>query len=421
MERTHSPAALRRRQLYGDEGPGGKRTSGSFDNGIGGHLGAEALARERRKQGSTIINITVTNTESRFFSLDERPPRPWTRGDLVCLAVIAVFSFATRLYKIGIPGVVLFDEVHFVSMAQWYAGRTYFFDIHPPLGKLVLATIVWLTGFPTDVPYRDIGKAYQHDGYFYMRLWQGCCGGLLPIIAFLTIRQLRGTSRSACFLAGAMVILENSFTTISRAVLLDAFLYAAMAASLLFAVKMWQDMELETIRLLQSFPSVQSSARLRGAAAAAAASNRGRSDDSRFWTWALLCSTCLAIACSIKHTALGMVGTIGLIHIGKTFVPPGRRLLHILRTRDAATADLYEKATGDEVLEDQALIKWTWRMFVAGCMMIAFIVALYIFCFFLHFVILTHTGTYFSSLSRLQRHTHWFPVLTILQAWMRTP
>lgn len=28
------------------------------------------------------------------------------------------------------------DETHFGKMSGWYINRTYFFDVHPPLGKV---------------------------------------------------------------------------------------------------------------------------------------------------------------------------------------------------------------------------------------------------------------------------------------------
>ena len=105
---------------------------------------------------------------------------------------IVFLSFLTRFYKLHFPPAILFDEVHFVSMAQWYVKRSYFFDIHPPLAKLCLAGIVWLTGFHVDEPYRDIGKVYLHNGYILMRSWQALHGALLPIIAYFTVKELKG-------------------------------------------------------------------------------------------------------------------------------------------------------------------------------------------------------------------------------------
>jgi len=166
----------------------------------------------------------------------------WTKPELVVFGILALLSFSTRFFRLAHPSGVVFDEVHFVSMAQWYKARKYFFDIHPPLGKLILALIAWMVDFHTDVPYRNIETPYQDDGYVYMRMWQAFWGALLPLIGFLTVKQMGG-SFLAKNLAGFMLLFELSLQTISRNVLLDSFLYAMIGLSFLFALKTWHTIE----------------------------------------------------------------------------------------------------------------------------------------------------------------------------------
>src|SRR5690349_4360886 len=54
------------------------------------------------------------------------------------ILVIVVFAFL-RIWRISFPGETVFDEVYFPKMAWQYLTGEAFFDIHPPLGKLMIA------------------------------------------------------------------------------------------------------------------------------------------------------------------------------------------------------------------------------------------------------------------------------------------
>ncbi|KAI6952665.1 hypothetical protein KC355_g13931, partial [Hortaea werneckii] len=65
----------------------------------------------------------------------------------VALGVITALAFLTRFWGISHPDQVVFDEVHFGKFASYYLQRTYFFDVHPPFGKLLFAFAGWLVGY----------------------------------------------------------------------------------------------------------------------------------------------------------------------------------------------------------------------------------------------------------------------------------
>ena len=57
------------------------------------------------------------------------------------LYVVTGIAFIARFYKIWYPKEVVFDEVHFGKFASYYLERTYFFDVHPPFAKMLIAFV----------------------------------------------------------------------------------------------------------------------------------------------------------------------------------------------------------------------------------------------------------------------------------------
>ena len=54
--------------------------------------------------------------------------------------VLLLAGLALHFFRIGQPAVVVFDEVHFGGFADAYCcSGEYFFDVHPPHGKLLAA------------------------------------------------------------------------------------------------------------------------------------------------------------------------------------------------------------------------------------------------------------------------------------------
>src|SRR6266403_4533446 len=73
-------------------------------------------------------------------------PRRWY-PEFIGLVIAAA---ATRIAGLFNPNAVVFDEVYFKAFASHYLDGHYYFDIHPPLGKLILAGFGHLTGLKAD-------------------------------------------------------------------------------------------------------------------------------------------------------------------------------------------------------------------------------------------------------------------------------
>lgn len=60
-----------------------------------------------------------------------------TRWSWGVFLLILILGIGTRFYKVEEPDHVCWDETHFGKMGSWYINRTFFFDVHPPLGKVL--------------------------------------------------------------------------------------------------------------------------------------------------------------------------------------------------------------------------------------------------------------------------------------------
>ncbi|ODV90867.1 glycosyltransferase family 39 protein, partial [Tortispora caseinolytica NRRL Y-17796] len=134
-----------------------------------------------------------------------------------------IAGFISRMYKIGISNKVVWDEAHFGKFASYYIRRTFYFDVHPPLGKMLNGLAGYLANyngsyeFPSGEVYPDYVK------YVPMRVFNALFGALCVPLAYYTGKELR-FSRWGSWMLGLLVLCESSYITISRFILLDSML-----------------------------------------------------------------------------------------------------------------------------------------------------------------------------------------------------
>jgi dolichyl-phosphate-mannose--protein O-mannosyl transferase len=164
--------------------------------------------------------------------------------------VFAVAAF-TRFYRLSEPGGICFDESHFVRFTNQYTARTYFFDIHPPLGKLTL----WFAGqiaglnqpdpttrpfmsLKTDCNYEHISEDYA-DGCPYpaLRSVAALHSSLTVVLLYLIARNW-GASVWGGLLAAGLLLFDMLNNIQGRLILLDVQLsFWTMMA--LYVAQLW--------------------------------------------------------------------------------------------------------------------------------------------------------------------------------------
>ncbi|XP_018601636.1 protein O-mannosyl-transferase 2 isoform X1 [Scleropages formosus] len=156
------------------------------------------------------------------------------RSRLVLL--VSVLSLCTRFYRILEPAHICWDETHFGKMGSYYINRTFFFDVHPPLGKMLVGLAGHLSGYDGTFPFVKPGDGYEHHKYWGMRGFCALLGSCLPPLAYLTVLEL-SQSTPAALVAAAALVFDTGCITISQYILLDPILMFFIMASVLSMVK----------------------------------------------------------------------------------------------------------------------------------------------------------------------------------------
>ncbi|XP_018024206.1 protein O-mannosyl-transferase 2 [Hyalella azteca] len=150
-----------------------------------------------------------------------------------CLIFSTLLTLATRLHYITVPYYVIWDETHFGKMVSMYINRTYFFDVHPPGGKLVLTFFALLSGYNGTFAFEKPGDSYEgYPEIIYMRVLCTLLGTALAPLAFGCAWSM--TRRlPAALLAAIFVTAETGTLLLTRFILLDAPLMFFMMAAFL--------------------------------------------------------------------------------------------------------------------------------------------------------------------------------------------
>ncbi len=191
-------------------------------------------------------------------------PKHW-RPELITLVALALI---TRFWSVLQPAEVVFDEVYFKAFAGHYLDGHYFFDIHPPLGKLLLAGWASLIHLSSSELLNGVATS--------LRYLPALAGTLLIPLFWGILRRL-GVSRPLAFLGAAALLLDNALTVESRLILMDPLL-------LLFGLgALWAYLGART---------TQGNAR---------------------WLWLTLSATLAGAAASTKWTGLTALALVGLL------------------------------------------------------------------------------------------------------------
>lgn len=273
----------------------------------------------------------------------------------LALGVITALAFATRFWGISHPDEVVFDEVHFgkviivssivadmahqTQFASYYLQRTYFFDVHPPFGKLLFALMGWFVGYDGHFLFDNIGDSYIENKvpYLAFRSLPALMGALTVPVVFLIMWE-SGYSLPGAVLASCLVLFDNSHIGQTRLILLDATLVFFMALSVLCYIRFYKQ--------------------------------RHEPFGRKWWKWLLITGFCMSCNISTKY-----VGAFTFFTIGCAVLIDLWDLLDVNRRGGALDLFTFGKHFAARVI---------------GLILVPF--CFYLFWFQVHFVILSRSG-----------------------------
>ncbi|KFH62764.1 dolichyl-phosphate-mannose-protein mannosyltransferase [Podila verticillata NRRL 6337] len=257
-------------------------------------------------------------------------------NSLLTLAGLTAVALFTRFYKIYEPNEVVFDEVHFGKFASYYLRGSYFFDVHPPLAKMMLAAMGYFIGYDGHFLFDSIGDSYISNNvpYIGLRALPAFLGAMTVPVVYQTMREA-GFPIVTCTLAGLFVTFDNMLVTQTRLILLDSMLVFFMVCSIFSYVKFYK--------------------------------TRNNPFSTKWWTWMVATGFFIGMTTSVKMVGLFTVATVGV----------------------AVLWDLWELLDIRRKLTMQEFMNHFWARAVG---LIVVPVVVYLFWFYIHFAILTHSG-----------------------------
>ncbi|GAA5992376.1 hypothetical protein JCM11641_002142 [Rhodosporidiobolus odoratus] len=263
----------------------------SFARPASTNAGDRPVSLTNRSSAKRSIHVPDSKRSRTFWSNCGGGLEGLQKGETRVLLGLTLLGSVVRYWKIGRPGSVVFDEVHFGGFANKYIQSRFFMDVHPPLAKLLITLVAWLAGFQGgSFDFKDIGREYgpDHVPYIAMRLLPATLGLALIPLTYLTLRALH--LRPATALLGSLfVTFENGLITQSRFILLDSPLIFFTALTVFFWIGFSNENDLQRDK-------------------------RGRVGpfSRRWWIWLTLTGLSLGAVVSCKWVGLFTIATVGV-------------------------------------------------------------------------------------------------------------
>ena len=151
--------------------------------------------------------------------------KPSLKTSLVAIAMLGVlfFAFVCRFWGLSRFNAPVFDEIYFANYGYNYLNGIEFFDVHPPLGKYIIAIGLWIFQF---LPLQQVGGGTEGvatiSAFGYR--WIGAAfGTLIPLWVGILAYKI-GHRISFGIIAAMLTALDGLLLVESRYALINTYL-----------------------------------------------------------------------------------------------------------------------------------------------------------------------------------------------------
>ena len=204
---------------------------------------------------------------------------PLDNLDALIIFLITCSAFVMRYWRIALPAGVVFDEVYFGNFTNFYIKSQFYYDIHPPLAKILMFMFANMSEYDGSINFNSCPNGYPIPDYVQLRITPATFSALCFPLMYMAMRFLRfGYVASLC--GTILALFDTSMATEGRHILSDGILHffsCLHVAVLCFTMSM---------------------------------KRRRR----KFWAWHVLTGITLGCACSCKNTAWGLMALDAFVY-----------------------------------------------------------------------------------------------------------
>ncbi|KAL6122819.1 hypothetical protein NUSPORA_00077 [Nucleospora cyclopteri] len=162
------------------------------------------------------------------------------KNDLIAAIGTFFISYIIKSHNIEKGNFVIWDEAHFGKFSQSYLSRIFYFDVHPPLGKLLTALSGWIYGQSNIFTFDSSSEFPISFDYAGMRRFHAFISSFISVFGFCILRLFK-ISLHRSFFGSLLLTFDNGINSISRLILLDShMLFFTSSTTFLFCFYFYQ-------------------------------------------------------------------------------------------------------------------------------------------------------------------------------------